>query len=170
MGWSVTIADNRKSYLQAQRFPHAEQLYLIPSSCDISGLQINNDDTVVMMTHNYPQDLLLLPQLLQMDPCYVGMLGPRTRAEKLFAEIGITPHNPNIFAPIGLDIGGDHPQGIALSIAAEIQAVLAERSGGFLRQRMGSIHVPVLECGSSSSYTKKYFDHRILASCDIEHA
>jgi len=81
MGWSVTIADNRKSYLQAQRFPHAEQLYLIPSSGDISGLQINSDDTVVMMTHNYPQSCCCCRSSCRWILVIWGCLAPHPRGK-----------------------------------------------------------------------------------------
>jgi xanthine/CO dehydrogenase XdhC/CoxF family maturation factor len=99
------------------------------------------------MTHNYPQDQVLLPQILARKPRYLGMLGPRRRTERLFEEIGADLAAHDVHAPVGLDLGGDHPEGIALSIISEIQAVLAERAGGSLRERSGPIHGPVRECG-----------------------
>jgi xanthine/CO dehydrogenase XdhC/CoxF family maturation factor len=74
------------------------------------------------------------------------MLGPRSRADRLLQDlsrIGIEPTDQEIervYAPIGIDIGAETPEEIALSIIAEIRAVLAGRPAGMLRERTGSIH------------------------------
>jgi xanthine/CO dehydrogenase XdhC/CoxF family maturation factor len=101
-----------------------------------------------MMTHNYALDLMLLPHILSRRPCYLGMLGPRARAEKLFATLGLGPP-ASVHAPAGLDAGCDSPAAIALSIAAEIQAVTSFRPGGMLKHRPEPIHTPAYELGSS---------------------
>lgn len=111
----------------------------------IDALRIDESTAVVMMTHNYPLDLRLLPRILARSPRYLGMLGPRSRAERLFAEVGIDPGDYPVHAPVGLDIGGDHPETIALAIAAEIQSALSGRDGGFLKWRAGPIHAPPRE-------------------------
>lgn len=146
MGWHVTVADARAASLQARRFP-AAALVAIPPSGDISSLVIGRDDAVVLMTHNLPQDARLLPPLVAAAPRYLGLLGPRRRAEKLFADIGADVGAPNVHAPVGLAIGGDHPETIALAIAAEVQAVISGAAGGCLRALPGSIHGPALELG-----------------------
>jgi len=74
---------------------------------------------------------------------YIGALGPKTRTEKILNESGETYSNEQLarlHAPIGLDIGANSPESIALSIIAEINAVLSGRNGGFLRERKGSIY------------------------------
>jgi xanthine dehydrogenase accessory factor len=99
------------------------------------------------MTHNYPLDALLLPQLLAAAPRYLGLLGPRSRAERLFEEIGSALDTGFVHAPVGLAVGGEQPEAIALSIVAEIQCVLHAQSGLSLRRRKGAIHEPALETG-----------------------
>jgi xanthine/CO dehydrogenase XdhC/CoxF family maturation factor len=170
LGWHVTVADHRPTYLQTGRFPGTERLFAIPASGDITDLAITSDDAVVLMTHNYPQDLILLPQVLAKQPRYLGLLGPRKRMENLFAEIGVNPYRQAVYGPTGLDIGGDHPETIALSIAAEIQSVLSLRTGSPLRQRQASIHAPALESGNTRPDGSTLSEPAILSSCGIDYA
>lgn len=94
------------------------------------------------MTHNYDRDREILRLLVHSECLYIGALGPKKRTEKLLAEIGENFSNfgGKLHAPVGLDISADSPEAIALSIVAEIQAVLHKRAGGFLRERKGSIN------------------------------
>lgn len=170
-GWQLIIADFRAATLDAERFPLGIRLFAVPASGDISELNIAPADAVVLMTHNYPQDLLLLPQLLAVNPRYLGLLGPKVRAEMLFTEIGSQlAEMENVYAPIGLDIGGDQPQNIAVSIVAEIQAVLSGRNGGHLRRRQQAIHSPALQVGISQSTPRHAEQQQIVSSCSFEHA
>jgi xanthine dehydrogenase accessory factor len=86
-------------------------------------------DAAVIMTHNYLFDLTLLGTLLHSPVPYVGLLGPRSRGDELLAQVeGLTPAmRARLRNPIGLDLGGESPEEIALSIVAEVQAVLNER-------------------------------------------
>ena len=170
MGWSLTIADSRLSRVEPGRFPDAEKIFTVPSSGDISDLDIGHDDAVVVMTHNYPQDVALMPHILAANPRYLGLLGPRVRTEKMFAEIGADPLADNVHAPVGLDIGGDHPEGIALSIVAEIQSVLSGQPGGRLRRRKGAIHAPALELGVEAPAPTWNPDHSIQPTCAVWYA
>jgi xanthine/CO dehydrogenase XdhC/CoxF family maturation factor len=101
---------------------------------------------VVIMTHNYGRDLELLGQAIRSRARYVGVLGPRGRTERLLADIGARGTTPTavellrLHAPIGLDIGAETPEEIALAIAAEIRSTLGDRPGGKLRERKGPIH------------------------------
>ena len=93
------------------------------------------------MTHSYPTDLTYLEQLANRNVRYIGVLGPRRRLERLLEELGPrAPASDLLYGPAGLDIGADTPAEIALSIVAEIRAVLARRGGGSLRSRPTSIH------------------------------
>ncbi len=150
-GWNITVADGRPAYAKAARFPGADAVLRIPSDSDISDIAFDPGAVVLMMTHNYSQDGKLLPQILERRPRYLGMLGPRRRAESLFDEIGEDIRKWNVNAPAGLDLGGDSPAGIALSIVSEIQSVLAGRSGIALRWRSGPIHAAPAESGRAGS-------------------
>lgn len=140
LGWRTTVADGRPAYARRECFPGAEEVQVIPPDGDLSALGLNADCAVVLMTHNYPQDRKLLPQILAAGPRYLGMLGPRKRAERLFEELGIEARDWDIHAPVGLDIGSEDPETVALAIVSEIQATLTGRGGGRLRERAGKIH------------------------------
>lgn len=148
LGWSVTVADGRPAYATRARFPEAANVVVMHSGLLLEGIEITSDTVVVMMTHNYPQDALLLPGILAARPRYLGLLGPSLRAASLFDGLGLRPDSLDIHTPVGLDIGADTSEAIALSIVAEIQAELAGRAGMKLRHRRGPIHSPVLEAGA----------------------
>lgn len=164
LGWSVTVADVRSGYAKPDRFPGAESVTVLPPSGAITGLKIDRDTAVVLMTHNFPLDAKLVPQLLPLQPRYLGLLGPRKRTTRLFAEFGADPLRYDLHSPIGLDIGGDAPEVIALSIIAEIQSELAGRPGGPLRWNRGPIHNPVHEIGQQSNLEAL---HSSVAACEI---
>jgi xanthine/CO dehydrogenase XdhC/CoxF family maturation factor len=146
LGWQVTVYDHRPAFLTSERFPDAVELKL-QTSDEIPILTGADALTAAdVMTHNYSRDRLILPSLLESPAFYVGALGPRRRTEQLLDEIAAEgrkfkpEHLDRLYAPIGLDIGADTPEGIALSIAAEIQSVARSRAGGSLRNRTGSIY------------------------------
>ena len=149
LGWSVTVADGRPLYAKAERFPEAVRVVAMPHQDPLRDITIDQNTAVILMTHNYPLDGRLLPRILQHKPCYLGMLGPRNRAERLFAELSLDPPE-TVHAPVGLDIGCDTPAAIALSIVSEVQAALEHRQGGKLRHRRGPIHAPATETGVAS--------------------
>lgn len=147
LGWSVTVTDGRPAYARADRFPDAAQVLVLPRTDLLGDVVITSDTAVVMMTHNYPLDLRLVPLVLARQPRYLGLLGPRDRAERLFEELGL-PIPANVHAPVGLDLGGDTPAAVALSILAEVQAVIGGRAGAMLRLRDTPIHAAVHEVGN----------------------
>jgi xanthine dehydrogenase accessory factor len=95
-------------------------------------------DAAVIMTHNFMQDLELLEVLLPSAIPYVGLLGPKSRGDDLLARAALPPGR--LHYPIGLDLGADNPEEIALSIVAEIQAVLGAGSARPLSAVDGPIH------------------------------
>jgi len=147
LGWEVIVADAHASRVAASNFPGAARVVAIPASGEIDDLGIAPDDAAILMTHAYPLDLALLPGLVRANPRYLGLLGPRDRSERLFAEAGVGAMGENVHAPVGLDLGGDRPEAIALSITAEIQAALHDRLAAPLRLRDGAIHAEAIECG-----------------------
>jgi len=163
MGWNVTVADGRPAYAQANRFPGAHNVVLLPNK-----VEIDSDTAVVFMTHNYPQDAKLLPEVLKAKPRYLGLLGPQRRTERLFNEIGESITAYDLHSPVGLDIGGDTAESIALSITAEIQARLANRPGGSLKWKRGPIHTPAETKGTLSPQTE---DEKVTSLvCETQHA
>ncbi|MBD1852459.1 XdhC family protein [Cyanobacteria bacterium FACHB-502] len=154
LGWHVTVIDHRPEQLTHDRFPLADQLlYCIPDPPNAYHHLLTPQTIAIVMTHRYLTDLAFLKTLIPAQLRYLGILGPKRRMQKLWedlAEHGVNPsseHMQQLYNPIGLDIGAETPEEIALSIVAEIQAVLSERSGRHLRDRVGSIHSsPELPC------------------------
>jgi xanthine/CO dehydrogenase XdhC/CoxF family maturation factor len=138
LDWDVTVIATREVTTAARSLvAHPEQLEGL--------LNLDEHDAAVIMTHNYMHDLALLERLLRSPIAYVGLLGPRARANDLLATIAAEGRlDPNaaarLHSPIGLDLGGETPEEIALSIVAEIQATLHDRGGAPLRERESAIH------------------------------
>lgn len=135
LGWHVAVADGRAWLAQAARFPEAEQvLALNEDAANLEQLHISGSDAVAILTHSFEQDKTLLRKLLPLELRYLGLLGARHRSRLLLTEagqqLGWTPEEclRCVHAPIGLDLGGDNPEAVALAILAEIQAVLHEKN------------------------------------------
>ncbi|MEH1801798.1 XdhC family protein [Nostoc sp.] len=151
-GWHVTVVDNRPGYITFERFPNADQIIFSEPPAIQNHLNLNSRTVAIVMTHRYESDLALLRTLLPSSVSYIGILGPKSRTQRLLQDLkseGFLPKDTQLqrlYAPVGLDIGADSPEAIALSIVAEIQAVLANRAGGMLRARLGSIHGEEITC------------------------
>jgi xanthine/CO dehydrogenase XdhC/CoxF family maturation factor len=149
LGWDVTVADGRSAYARADHFPGAREVLQVAPEDAPGRVPVGPDTVAVVMTHHYLHDKLLLRWLLSTPARYVGVLGPRQRTLDLLRDLrdeGFEPSEESLarlHAPAGLDIGGDGADEIALSLVAEIRAVLAGRRGGPLRERKGPIHDPV---------------------------
>jgi xanthine/CO dehydrogenase XdhC/CoxF family maturation factor len=143
LGWRVSVVDHRPAFANAERLSEADEIFT-KSLPDLDDDFFQDENSVaVIMTHNYDRDREILPRLLESKCLYIGALGPKKRTEKILAEAGenfSAAQLEKLHAPVGLDIGADTPEAIALSIVAEIQAVLKQRAGGFLRERRGSIY------------------------------
>jgi xanthine dehydrogenase accessory factor len=146
LGWYVTVVDARPAYATRERFPDADAVVTCPPEALPTRVRLDRETVTLVMTHSYLQDQRLLEVLLPSPVRYLGILGPRSRAQRLLADLrgqGLAwtdKQLERVYAPVGLDIGADGPEEIALAVLAEIQAVLAGRSGGSLRQRAGTIH------------------------------
>lgn len=148
LGWRVVVVDSRERFLTRDRFPGAQRFIKADPSAAPSRVPMDSRTYVVVMTHNYLHDRDLLQGFLRTQAAYIGMLGPKIRTQKILEELrrsGIEMADRDlarIYGPIGLDIGSEPPEEIALAVVGEIQAVEAGRRGGFLRDRAGPIHQP----------------------------
>ena len=143
IGWRVSVIDHRPAFANAERLPLADEIIVLRAEDLPEDFFEDENSVAVVMTHNYERDGEILPRLLKSKCLYIGALGPKKRAEKLLEESGEIFDNEQLarlYAPIGLDIGADTPEEIALAIVAEIRSVLANRNGGFLRERNRGIH------------------------------
>jgi xanthine dehydrogenase accessory factor len=138
LGWSVTVVDGRKQLARAERFPEAQRVLALRAG-SMPEIGIHADDAVVLMTHSYEQDREWLPAVLPLAPRYLGVLGARHRSSLLVSEasaitgLSIPECCARIFAPVGLDLGGDGPEAIALAIMAEAQACCMSKLAGSRR-------------------------------------
>jgi xanthine dehydrogenase accessory factor len=146
MGWRVSVADHRAAFATSRRFPTADAVFLTLHPSIPVEMKLTREMAAVLMTHNYRHDLALLRKLLDSPVNYIGILGPRRRTERLLLECQevIPPLSPaslsRIYGPVGLNIGAQTPEQIALAIIAEIAAVTSGRSGGFLQDQDGPIY------------------------------
>lgn len=163
MGWHVTLVDHRPVAAARKDFSIADEIIVGRPKSVASQVTIDSETVAVLMTHNYSLDLELAEFLLGSPARYLGMLGPRHRADRLLQDlsrIGIERTDNDlerVYAPIGIDIGAETPEEIALSIIAEIRAVLGGRHGRMLRERSGPIHgrVDTDEAVSVSEVTER---------------
>jgi xanthine dehydrogenase accessory factor len=146
LGWHVTVVDPRPGHAIPTRFPFADTLIVCRPDEIYERIKIDRCTVAVVMTHNFIHDAELLRMLLPSALRYLGLLGPTRRAQRLLHEaqetgVLLNEHNlDRVYSPVGLDIGADTPEEIALAVVAEIQAVLAGRLGGALRAREGHLH------------------------------
>ncbi|MEO6522815.1 MAG: XdhC family protein [Mucilaginibacter sp.] len=148
LGWEVTIVDGRANYAQAERFPEAGRVVIAKPEQVLAHITPDERTAFVLMTHNYNYEIALLKQLLPLQLSYIGMLGPKKKLDRMLGELEdggqtiIPAQLQNVYGPVGLDIGSESPEEIALSIVAEIKAVLSARKGYSLKQKALAIHTP----------------------------
>jgi xanthine/CO dehydrogenase XdhC/CoxF family maturation factor len=149
LGWWVMVADSRPAYATRERFPGADEVVLSDDADVPRKVHIDRSTFVVVMTHNFLHDRTLLRGLLGSPARYIGLLGPRARTDRLLADLardGVAlddTQRGRLFAPVGVDLGAESPEEIALSILAEILALHNGRRAASLRERGGPIHARV---------------------------
>ncbi|HEY4111425.1 XdhC/CoxI family protein [Puia sp.] len=148
LGWHTTIVDGRPHYATPKRFPKADRVLVAKPQEVLPQLSPDAQTTFVLMTHNYQYDLALLRELIRATTPYpyIGLLGPRKKLDRMLDELrqdGIHPDDHQLAAlhgPVGLNIGAETAAEIAISIVAEIKAMLSGRDGGPLKANPASIH------------------------------
>lgn len=146
LGWNIIVVDGRPAYATQQRFPKANKISLAKADDILSSVDIDEQTAVILMTHNYKYDLAAFEQLINTDCKYIGILGPKKKFHKMLDELkdkGIAVNDKkmkSIYGPIGLDVGAETSEEIALSVLAEIKAIFSQRQGASLRERTTEIH------------------------------
>ncbi len=147
LGWEVQVTDECVAHIAPIFFPEADKLSLCQREFVDRDFLISPYTACVLMSHNYEYDRDVLRKLIHTEAPYIGILGPRKRFDKMQdeyskADFTISQEQLNrVHSPIGLDIGAEAPDEIAISIIAEIQSRFTNRSGGFLKDHEGSIHL-----------------------------
>ena len=145
VGFRVTIVDHRPAYLSAERFPGAERIDRRAAD-GVDGLPLGPRTYAVVMTHSFAHDRDWIGRLLGTEVPYIGLLGPRARRDEMLEQIDAASEqfdsagNGRLFAPVGLDLGADGPEQVAVSIVAELLAVRAASAPHHLREKEGVIH------------------------------
>lgn len=136
LGWRISLIDHRVNNAREQYFSSAEQIIRQHPSELAEAEFLQQIDAAVVMGHNVGFDAAAI-KILQHSACeYIGLLGPKHRKLKVLNEAGLTQLSQPISGPIGLNIGGELPESIALSILAEIHAVLAGKNANFLSDEL----------------------------------
>lgn len=135
--FTVTVLDDRPQYATAARFPAADRVIAGPFSEELRALRggkptFDPQTCLVLVTRGHQHDVELLLEVLDDPVAYIGMIGSKRRIRAVFdlleRERGIPRHKfERVYAPIGLDIGSQTPAEIAVSILAEIIAVIRGR-------------------------------------------
>jgi xanthine/CO dehydrogenase XdhC/CoxF family maturation factor len=144
-GFRVHLLDHRQGLLQPALFPQAYRMAVArPEEPEAITLPPAARTLAVVKTHSLAHDRDWVGRLLEWGGPYIGVLGPRERTERILEDIGAEVTVPGsqgrVFGPVGLDIGADGPQQVAISIVAEMLAFISEREPKHLRQREQAIH------------------------------
>jgi len=143
LGWQITVADGRQTHATLQRFPNSDRILVNKADALLNEIEIDERTAIVLMSHNYNYDLAILAGLLKIKTPYIGVLGPKKKLIRMLDELQIEESRDlsHVHGPVGLDIGAETAEEIAISIVSEIRAVFAGRSGKTLRDKNAPIHV-----------------------------
>ncbi len=144
VGFRVIVVDRRPGFLTAERFPTAAGLVESDGAGLARRLPLDAGSYAVVMTHNFADDQAYLRALVATPVAYIGVLGPRQRTERLLRNLSAAAplDEARIYGPVGLDIGTDGAEQVALAVIAEILAARSGRRADSLRERQASIHAP----------------------------
>ena len=161
LGWDVSVVDGRNTHARPGRFASACQVFAGKPENVLDPIRIDEKTVFVLMTHNYNYDLAMLKILLERNVFYIGVLGPKKKLVRMLDELTDKAHPDDmigrgmklsekqlnsIYGPVGLEIGAETAEEIAVSIIAEINAVFTGKKGRSLRDSKNFIH--------SKMYTK----------------
>jgi xanthine/CO dehydrogenase XdhC/CoxF family maturation factor len=146
LGWLVTVADECIAKTYPQKFPDADQVLNIPGIDVYREAREMSSAYALIMSHNFKYDLEVLRGLLKTEIRYIGVLGPKKRIKIMLEQLekegkgSWKEAEKRIYAPVGLNIGAETPDEIALSVITEILAIHHHKPAGFLKDKKGHIH------------------------------
>jgi xanthine/CO dehydrogenase XdhC/CoxF family maturation factor len=148
LGFRTTVVDPRPAYATEERFPGARIILADVGSWE-ERVIIGRRTFVIVMNHHLERDRAAICFALNSPAPYVGVLGPRSRRQRMLEALekeGVTFREEQLarmYNPIGLDIGAETPEEVAISILSEVLAFRNGHAGGFLReQNKDTIHQP----------------------------
>jgi len=146
LGWEITIGEGRATHATKKRFPEAKNVFVVKPEQLLENISIDAQTYFVLITHNYKYDLAVLKLLVQTNCNYIGILGPKTKLNRMLDDLNsegiqLTEEKlTTIYGPVGLDLGAETAEEIALSIVAEIKAVMSGKQGVSLKYKTEKIH------------------------------
>ena len=150
LGWPVTLVDGRHTHATLQRFAGVDKILVGKPDQVKNELSFDPRTAVILMTHNYNYDLDMLALLMQTKVGYIGLLGPASKRDRMVNELlekGIVVPSDvlaKVYGPTGLNLGAETSNEIALSMVAEIMAVMTNRTPIHLKNKQAAIHQPQL--------------------------
>src|SRR5256886_2604314 len=144
VGVRVVVVDRRPGYLTRERFPGAAALVESAGDELDAVLPLDAECYAVVMNHNFADDQAYVRALMKTPVAYVGMLGPRQRTERILRNLAAEGpmDEARVYGPVGLDIGTDGAEHVAVAVIAEVLAVRSGRRARSLRERLAPIHAP----------------------------
>jgi xanthine dehydrogenase accessory factor len=133
VGFRVVVIDDRMEFANKERFPDAQEARVIPDfNRAFEGLEIDKDSYIVIVTRGHQYDRAVLEQALKTRAGYIGMISSRRKKEAIFEALmagGVRKEQlGKVHSPIGIDIGGETPEEIAVSIIAELISVRSQQT------------------------------------------
>ncbi|MDQ3337716.1 MAG: XdhC family protein [Myxococcota bacterium] len=150
MGWDVIVCASEAKYSTRERFSMANEVLVCAPLDVIARISESDRAVAVVMNHNSDRDRESLQMLLGTKLRYVGVIGPRSRTQRLLRELGLDDEDPRVVGPAGVQIGAESPQELALAIISEIQAVLSGTPMADIRQRIAPTLSERASAGSGS--------------------
>ena len=140
-GFRVTVLDHRPAYLATERFPVGTRLLEARAEHGLDALALGPPPRsyAVVKTHSLTHDREWVRQLVESEVAYIGILGPRARTEEILQQVGAAGSD-RVFGPVGLDLGAEGAEQVAVSIVAELLAVWSGREPRHLREKESAIH------------------------------
>ena len=133
-GWRIVVVDDRPDFANAERFPDADEIFCGDYGDALSRYPINSATYVIAVTRGHKHDEIALKAVINSPACYIGMIGSKRRVATVLRHLeeeGVAKDKlDRVWTPIGLDIGAETPEEIAVSIAAEMIMVRRGGNGG----------------------------------------
>ena len=124
VGFEVCVIDDRDEFANAKRFPVADEILVCSFADAFKRLNLHASSYVTIVTRGHRYDRDVLRSALMEETAYIGMIGSRRKRDKIFQSLideGVTKEAiDRVHSPIGLDIGAETPEEIAVSIVAEL--------------------------------------------------
>lgn len=137
LGYYVVVVDDRKELVNKECYPEADELIVGNIEESISSYDIKDTSNIIIVTHGHKFDQIALEKVIRSSARYIGMIGSKVKVRHCYEammEKGYTEEEiSKVYSPIGLNIGGETPEEISLSILAEIQSVKYKKDSTSLK-------------------------------------